>query len=90
MTEPHICPRTAERHLPGIRGHRTVGQKFVAGETRMLAWRRILEAVAEQRAALDYRIWRENPDDTHLKADCQTWCELARALADFLRARRAA
>jgi hypothetical protein len=42
------------------------------------------------RDALDDRIWREDPDDTHLVADCQAWLELARALADFLRARRAA
>jgi hypothetical protein len=59
-------------------------------QARLVAWSRILEAVAEQREALDHRIWREDPDDTHLEADCQTWCELTRALADFLQARRAA
>lgn len=60
------------------------------GQARMLAWRRIIESVAEQREALDHRIWRADPDDRHLGADCQTWCELSRALADFLKARRAA
>jgi hypothetical protein len=42
------------------------------------------------RAALDHRIWREDPEDTHLEADVQTWCELAQALTDFLKARRSA
>jgi hypothetical protein len=41
------------------------------------------------RTGLDHRIWRGDADDTHLEADCQTWCELTRALADFLEARRA-
>jgi hypothetical protein len=58
--------------------------------TRLVAWGRILEAVAEQREALDYRIGREDPNDTHIDADCQTWCRLTRALADFLEARRSA
>jgi hypothetical protein len=49
-----------------------------------------MSAVAEQREALDYRIWSENPVDRHLEADCRTWCELAQALSDFLRARRLA
>ena len=56
----------------------------------LAARRRILDAVAQQREALDYRIWREDPDDTHLAADCQTWCELTRALADFLTTRGSA
>ena len=57
---------------------------------RRNAWRRILDAVAEMRDALEYRIWRGDPDDTHLHADCQTWAEFARALADFLKSRRSA
>jgi hypothetical protein len=57
---------------------------------RMVAWRRILDAVAEQRQALDHRIWLEDPDDVLLEADTRTWCELAVALADFLDARRSA
>lgn len=61
-----------------------------AAKLRTDAWRRILEAVDEMRDALDHRVWREDPDDTLLEADCQTWCELARALGDFLRARRSA
>ena len=39
------------------------------------------------RTALDHRIWREDPDDTHLTADVPTWCELARGLSTFLRSR---
>lgn len=61
---------------------------LTTAKARLVAWFRILEAVSEMRDALDHRIWRENPADTHLEADCQTWCELARALADFLKARR--
>jgi hypothetical protein len=57
---------------------------------RMVAWCRILDAVAEMRAALDHRIRREDADDTHLEADVQTWCRLSAALADFLKARRSA
>jgi hypothetical protein len=57
---------------------------------RAHAWRRIIDAVAEQKAALQHRIDREGIDDTMLAADCQTWCELSRALADFLKTRRAA
>jgi hypothetical protein len=64
--------------------------KVVSAKTRVVAWCRILDAVAEMRESLDHRIWREDPDDTHLEADVRTWCELARALADFLKARRAA
>ena len=57
---------------------------------RMSAWCRILDAVAEQRAALDARIYREDIDDKHLGADVHSWCELTRALADFLQMRRSA
>ena len=56
---------------------------------RFIAWRRVLDAVADQREALDHRLWREDPNDTHLEADVRTWCELSRALAKFLHARRA-
>jgi hypothetical protein len=51
---------------------------------------RVLDAVADQREGLDFRIWRAEPDDTHLQADVQIWRELSCALADFLEARRAA
>ena len=54
-----------------------------------MAWCSILDAVAEQREALEHRIWREDASDTLLAADCQTWCELAAALAAFLKAREA-
>ena len=57
---------------------------------RLEAWRQILESVAEMRGALEFRIWREDPDDRHLESDVQAWLDLARALADFLRARRSA
>ena len=61
---------------------------FTQAESRARAAFRILEAVIEMRDALDYRLWREDPTDTHLEADCQTWWELAQALVDFLRAKR--
>jgi hypothetical protein len=51
---------------------------------------RVLDAVAEQRDVLNFRIWLADPDDTHLEADVQTWCKLSLALADFLDARREA
>jgi hypothetical protein len=60
----------------------------IRAKARILAWCRILDALAEQREALEYRIWCEDPDDTHLEADCRLWCELAQALADFPNARR--
>jgi hypothetical protein len=56
---------------------------------RSEAWCRILDVVAEQREALEHRIWREDPADTHLEADIQTWCELSRSLTDFVKARAA-
>ena len=55
---------------------------------RRSAWLRVVNAVAELREGLDHRIWRADPDDTYLAADCQTWCELAQALADFLQSRK--
>jgi hypothetical protein len=61
-----------------------------ATERRMRAWARILDAVADMREALSYRISQASPDDLFLKADCQTWCELTQALADFLEVRRTA
>jgi hypothetical protein len=71
--------------------HATVSDPTLKlAEGRARAWFRIVEAVGEQRDALDYRIWLQNPDDTHLEADVQTWCELASALSAFLEARRAA
>jgi hypothetical protein len=51
---------------------------------------RVLNAIAEQREALDFRIWRAGSDDTHLEADVRIWRELSGALADFLEARQAA
>ena len=52
------------------------------------AWLRVLEAVADLRDGLEHRIQRADVDDTPLPADVQTWCELARALADFIKTRR--
>ena len=57
---------------------------------RLRAWCRILDAVAEQRAALASRIYRADIDDKQLGADFQVWCELTRGLADFLQTRRTA
>jgi hypothetical protein len=53
-------------------------------------WCRVIDAVAEQRTALDHRVWRAEPNDAHLEADVRIWCALAGALADFLEAGRAA
>ena len=64
--------------------------KATKAKHRLAAWCRVLDAVGEMRAALDHQIWREDPDDCLLEADVQCWCELARALADFLSARRMA
>jgi hypothetical protein len=50
---------------------------------------RVLDAVADQREALDVRIWRAQPDDAYLEADVQIWRELCGALADFLETRLA-
>ena len=63
---------------------------FAQAEARARAWFRILESVGEMREALEHRIWREDPADTLLEADCQTWVELAWALSDLLRAKRSA
>jgi hypothetical protein len=57
---------------------------------QQLSWCRVLAAVAEQREALDFRIWLAEPNDTRLKADVQIWCALTGALADVLEAGRAA
>ena len=59
-------------------------------ERRMIAWQRVLDAVAEMRAAIDHRIWAENPDDVSLEHDCRNFCELALALSNYLKAKRAA
>lgn len=83
MTESRICSRTAETRLGRIGVRRTVGQKLDV--VRLRAWTRALDALAEQRDALECRIWRADPDDIHLGADCRAWCELARALGDYLR-----
>jgi hypothetical protein len=48
---------------------------------RMEEWRRVIEAVAEQRAALEYRIWAEDPDDLVLHDDVRIWGELTSAVA---------
>jgi hypothetical protein len=65
-----------------------MGRPLDIARRRRLAWLRVLEAVAEMREALDFRIWQATPDDTHLEADCRAWLELAQALADFLASRR--
>ena len=54
---------------------------------RRCAWLRVLDAVAEMREALDHRIHRADINDTLLAADVQTWCDLVRALTDYLKGR---
>jgi hypothetical protein len=65
-------------------------ERAESAKAGLYAWCRVLEALAEQREALEYRQCYEGIDDKFLAADIQTWCELAWALADFLAARRAA
>ena len=72
-----------------IRPQGSPQQKSHRARTRLMAWCSILDAVAEQCEALDYRIWREDPGDTHLEHDVRVWRELADALAAFLETRRA-
>ena len=55
---------------------------------RRCAWLRVLDAVAVMRDTLAHRLWREDPDDTHLAGDIQTWCELSQALTDFLKSKK--
>ena len=63
-------------------------RKSIRARARLRAWCRILDTLAEQREALQLRIWREYPGEIHLAAECQAWCELARSLTNLLRARR--
>jgi hypothetical protein len=71
---------------PSLNGKSDVG----GARARLLAWCRVLEGVADQREALEHRIWCEDPEDVFLEADIQTWRELTRALVAFLEARRTA
>ena len=57
---------------------------------RLRAWTRVLEAVAAQREALEHRISREDVTDTSLEHDVQNFAERARALADYLQAKKEA
>jgi len=78
-------------HITSTAGSaKPVSTSKVAAKKRTIAWCRIIDSAAEMREALDYRIWREDPNDRFLQADCQAWCELTKALADFLGVRRAA
>jgi hypothetical protein len=64
--------------------------KLIKARPRQRAWTRVIEALAEQRASLEHRIWREDPEDIDIDDDVRIWGDLARALADFLEARRVA
>jgi hypothetical protein len=71
------------------RGSDSCGHKQAASaKARFHAWCRILEAVAEMRAALDYRLYSEDPDDVGLEVDIRNWCDLTQALAGLLKAGR--
>ena len=41
-------------------------------QTRFAAWCHVLDAVADMRKALDYRIGLGDPDDVHLKPTATT------------------
>ena len=75
----NVCRNNQNKHLRGD-----------VAKARMHAWLSILEAVAEQRDGLQHRIWREDPEDKSLEADCRNLCALIGALGDFLQARRTA
>jgi hypothetical protein len=49
-----------------------------------------LDAVADIRDRLQYRISREDVTDTQLESDVQQFGELTRALADYLQAKKEA
>ena len=57
---------------------------------RLRAWTRVLDAVADIRDSLQYRISREDVTDTQLESDVQKFGELTRALADYLQAKKEA
>src|SRR5262245_60981503 len=59
-------------------------------EGRAVAWARVLDALGKQRAALEWRIVRADPDDICLEHDFYDWRQLVDALTDFLKARGAA
>src|SRR5689334_22164253 len=77
-----------KRDAPRGRNLQELNARLLASGRRLVAWTRILDAVVEQREALNHRIWREDPEDISLEADVQTWCALTRALADLLQSRR--
>jgi hypothetical protein len=60
----------------------------VKASDRLRAWTRVLEAVADIRDSLQYRISREDVTDTQLESDVQKFGELTRALADYLQAKK--
>ena len=88
--EPRTLPQHRRSETITYVGAMTVHLTPASVARCFIAWCRVLDAVADQREALDHRIWREDPNDTYLEADVRTWCELSRALAYFLKARRAA
>lgn len=82
-----------ERQLASPEGRTICTEKTTKGTARtqyLLLLCRVLNAVAEQRSALDFRIWLAELRDTHLQSDVETWCQLSLALADVLAARREA
>ena len=62
----------------------------IVSQATLAAWCLVLGAVADMRDALHDRIDRGDIDDLSLEPDCRNWCNLARALADFLTVRRSA
>ena len=63
---------------------------LISGSLNVLGALLVLGAVADMRDALHDRIDRGDIDDLSLEPDCRNWCNLARALADFLTVRRSA
>jgi hypothetical protein len=56
---------------------------------RAFAWAKVLDALSQQRAAIEYRIARADPDDIYLEFDVYDWVVLADSLTAFLKSRGA-
>ena len=92
------CPAEAvfsNRNRPG-RGHAPPEKEAPASTApldiarrRRCAWLRVIEAIADMRDALHHRIWREDPDDTHLQSrPAKRGASLRVRSSDFLGSRR--
>jgi hypothetical protein len=54
-------------------------------KSRAVAWAKVVDALNEQRAAIEYRIHRADSDDIYLEYDAYGWVVLVDAITDFLK-----